>query len=167
MFLVQNKSTAWCSLPLSLRLVSSSPQWFQTPEWDIHNSSILWRNLGACTDVAFVDNDGCSRQGIWHGRLNYITFKLFSECFSRLMSQWDEAHVVGIVPFLRQKVPQQQQTVSQLPLGIDLFNNWLLILLFQLMIEFRSEAVDSWYFVFNQSFSFVSFQRDPQKKKKT
>lgn len=74
-------SRAWCSLPLSLRLVSSSSQWFQTPEWDIHNSSILWRNLGVCTDVAFVDNDGCSHQGYCHGRLNYITFKLFFVLF--------------------------------------------------------------------------------------
>lgn len=91
---------AWCSLPLSLRLVCCYPQCFQTPEWDIHIPSILWQNLGVRIDVPFVDNDGCSHQGDWHGGLNYITFKVFfffPPSFSRLMLQWDEAHAVGIL----------------------------------------------------------------------
>lgn len=90
-------SRAWCSLPLSLTLVSGASRWFQTPEWDVHTPTILWQNLEARADVAFVDNDGCSRQEDWHAGLNYITFKLFFWSFSRLMLQWDEAYVVGLV----------------------------------------------------------------------
>lgn len=116
-------SRARCSLPLPLRLVSPSPQWFQTPEWDIHNSSILWRNLGARTDAAFVDNDGCSRQGDWHGRLNYITFKLFFRPSSRLMLQWDEAYVVGIVTSQRREAIAAAAAARSSSLGTG---NWFI-----------------------------------------
>lgn len=118
-------SRAWCSLPLSLRLVCSSTQWFETPEWDIQNSSILWQNLGANTDVAFADHDGCSHQGDWHGRLNYITFKLFFfQFFSRLTLQWDEAHAVGI--FASQRKKGTAVEVYSLGLCTLKLYNWLL-----------------------------------------
>lgn len=89
-------------LPLSLRRVFSYTEWLGTPEWDIHHSCILWQNLGACTDAAFADNDGCSHQLDWRGGLNYITFKLFFSRFQGWCSN-DVRHMSGEKSHLRRE----------------------------------------------------------------
>lgn len=104
-------SRAWCSLPLSLRLVSSSPQWFQTPEWDVHNPRIVKpRGLQWC---GFCWQWWMQPSGrlTWLAKLHYIRQFFFgpfqckccnemrrmsweSSCLRNTRWQWQPQHTV-------------------------------------------------------------------------